>query len=335
MKYVFTFFICFGLLSNCTITFAQDTTDYYNRALDFIRSKDYDNAQIVLKKGLEEKPGNALLKKQLAFCYYFQDNNVKALELLKPLIDNNLADDQCYQIAGNIYRESGQGEECEKLFRKGIQQFPENGVLYNELGNVLWEQKNNNAISYWEKGIEEEPNYSKNYYNAARYYYLKEDWFWTIIYSELFINLESFSPKTPEIKEVLLSAYKKYFLQGKTTATQKYPKGFAAIFTEKNFKQSELTKNGITTSTLVMIRSRFILDWFNGSQRKYPFRLFEYHRDLLRFGMFEAYNQWLFGSTENLNQFQNWVQLNNKIYNTFIASLQSGKFRLQTKQYYH
>lgn len=335
MKYLFTFVFCIGLLSNVTIAFAQDTTDFYNRALDFMRSKDYDNAQIVLKKGLEEKPGNALLKKQLAFSYYFQDNNTKALEILKPLIDNKLADDQCYQIAGNIYRESGQGAEREKLFRKGIQQFPENGVLYNELGNVLWEQKNNNAISYWEKGIEEDPNYSKNYYNAARYYYLKEDWFWTIIYSELFINLESFSPKTPEIKEVLLWAYKKYFLQGKSASMMKYSKGFSGVCTDKYFKQSELTKKGITTSTLVMIRTRFMLDWFNGPHRKFPFKLFEFHRDLTRFGMFEAYNQWLFGSTENLNQFQNWVQMNNNIYNTLIKGLQSGKFSLPAKQYYH
>lgn len=335
MKQLFTFLFWIVLFSNCTVAFGQDTTDYYNRALDFIRSKDYDNAQIVLRKGLEEKPGNALLKKQLAICYYFQDNNAKALELLKPLIDNKLADDQCYQIAGNIYRESGQDEEREKLFRKGIQLFPENGVLYNELGNLLWEQKNNSAISYWERGIEEDPNYSKNYYNAARYYNLKEDWLWTIIYSELFINLESFSPKTPEIKEVLLSAYKKYFLQGKNTSMQKYPKGFSAAFTEKNFKQAELTKSGITTSTLIMIRTRFVLEWFNGSYKKFPFRLFEYHRDLLRTGLFEAYNQWLFGSTENLNQFQNWVQRNNGIYNTFISTMQSGKFSLPAKQYYH
>lgn len=318
--------------ANCV---AQDSTNYYNRALDFIRNKDYDNAIIVLNKGLLEKPGNALFKKQLAFCYYFQDKNEKALELLKPLIDNNLADDQCYQIVGNIYRESGQGAECEKLFRKGIQQFPDNGALYNEMGNVLWEQKNNNAISYWEKGIEEDPNYSKNYYNATRYYNLKEDWFWTIVYGELFITLECFSPKTSEIKEVVLSAYKKYFLLGKNEALQKYNKGFAQVCTDKLFKQAAVTGNGITTSSLMMIRTRFVLDWFNGPQKKYPFRLFEFHRDLLRTGMFEAYNQWLFGSTENLNQFQNWVQMNNTIYNSFIKGLQSAKFSLPAKQYYH
>lgn len=335
MKNLFTIAFYISLLCSSTIAWGQDTTDYYNRALDFIRNKDYDNAQIVLKKGLEEKPGNAALKKQLAFCYYFQDNNTKALDILKPLIDNSLADDQCYQIAGNIYRESGQGEERLKLFRKGIQQFPENGVLYNELGNVLWEQKNNNAISYWEKGIEEDPNYSKNYYNAARYYYLKEDWFWAILYSEMFITLESFSPKTSEVKEVLLTAYKKYFLQGKSLSTQKYTKGFSGACTDNYFKQAALTKNGITTSTLVMIRTRFVLDWFNGANKKFPFRLFDFHREMLRLGLFEAYNQWLFGSTENLNQFQNWVQRNNITYNNFISALQNGKFNLPNKQYYH
>lgn len=328
-------FILLPLLFIANSSFAQDTTDYYNRALDYIRLKDYDNALIVLKKGLEEKPGNSLLKKELAFCYYFQDNNAKALELLKPLIDNNLADDQCYQILGNIYRESGQGDELEKLFRKGIQQFPESGAMYNEMGNVLWEQKNNSAISYWEKGIEEDPEYSKNYYNATRYYNLKQDWFWTIIYGELFINLESFSNKTAEIKEVMLNAYKKYFLQSKSEAQGKYSKGFSGVCTEKLFKQAAVTKNGITTSTLVMIRTRFVLDWFNGPQKKYPFKLFEYHRQLLKEGYFDAYNQWLFGSSENLNAFQNWTQLNNNIYERFIRFQQSRSFNLPKKQYYH
>lgn len=56
--------------------------------------------------------------------------------------------------------------------------------------------------------------------------------------------------------------------------------------------------------SLMMIRTRFILDWMNSSAKKYPHRLFEYQQQLLREGMFEAYHQWLFGSAQNLVSFQ-------------------------------
>ena len=74
-------------------------------------------------------------------------------------------------------------------------------------------------------------------------------------------------------------------------------------------KQSIVAAAGINAETLTMIRTRFILDWFHDYAAKFPFRLFELQRQLLQEGMFDAYNQWIFGTAQNLAAYQNWTIL--------------------------
>ena len=98
-------------------------------------------------------------------------------------------------------------------------------------------------------------------------------------------------------------------------------------------KQSGIANDGINAETLSMIRTRFILDWFNNNS-KYPFRLFEQQQQLLREGLFEAYNQWLFGAAQNLSSYQAWASL----HAAEVAELNrffSGRiFKIPKGQYY-
>jgi len=154
---------------------------------------DYANAVLVLNRAAQMDPKDIDITKDLAFSYYLQKDFTKALDIIKPLLDREDADDQCYQIAGNIYKQLEQPKECDKLLRKGLKKFPESGAMYNELGELLWAQQDFTAIKQWEKGIEVDPGFSKNYYNAAKYYYLTPDKVWSILYGEAFINMEPFT----------------------------------------------------------------------------------------------------------------------------------------------
>jgi hypothetical protein len=100
-------------------------------------------------------------------------------------------------------------------------------------------------------------------------------------------------------------------------------------------KQSFAAAAGLSPETLTMIRTRFILDWFNSSAEKFPFRLFEYQQQLLREGMFEAYNQWLFGSVQNLTAYQAWTNTHAPEYNEFSRFQKGRIFKLPQGQYYH
>jgi Tfp pilus assembly protein PilF len=317
-------------------SFSQDANTLHQTAKAYMRQGDYSNAIVVLDNALKKDPKNIEIQKDLAFTYYLQKNYSKALETAKPMLERKDADEQCYQITGLIYKAIEERKECEKMYKQGLKRFPSSGVLYNEYGEMLWTKQDYDAIKLWEKGIEMDPNYSSNYYNACKYYYFTVDKVWSLIYGEIFVNLESYSRRTPEIKTILLEGYKKLFTDFKL---QKNPNAKTVMFvptylTVMNDQASTVTP-GITAESLTILRSKFVLEWFDKNAGKFPFRLFEYHRQLLKEGLFDAYNQWIFGAAQNLTDFQNWTNTHADEYNRFINFQKNRVFKVPTGQYYH
>ncbi len=109
---------------------------------------------------------------------------------------------------------------------------------------------------------------------------------------------------------------------------------FARTYLNAMSKQASLASKGITTETLTMIRTRFILDWYETNATKYPFRLFDYQQQLLQEGMFDAYNHWLFEPTENLAAYDNWTKTHAEEFNAFNTFQRSRVFKMPFGQYY-
>ena len=254
--------------------------------------------------------------------------------VLKPLLERTDADAEVFQLAGMMNKTTGDTKECEKVYKKGLKMFPDNGPLLSDYGELLWAKQDFSAIKQWEKGIEEAPSYSGNYYNAARYYYFTKDKVWAIIYGEMFVNLESYSRRTVDIKNLLLESYKKLFTDADMMKNQEIKNPFVVAFLSGMKNQAGIAKNGITTETLIMIRTRFLLDWFEKEATKFPFRLFEYQRQLIKEGNFDAYNQWLFGSVQNLPAFENWTNTHSAEYKQFTISQSNRMFKIVPGQYY-
>ena len=313
---------------------AQSAEQLHQTAKSFMKQGDYANAVLVLNKSLQIAPDNMSIAKDLAMSYYFQKDNIKALETIKPVLDSKDADDQSFQIAGNIFKQLDQRTELEKLYKKGIKKFPESGPLYNELGEAVFTNSKLDAIKYWEKGIQADPGYSKNYNNAARYYFFTTDKVWTIIYGEMFVNMEPTGNSTPEMKQILLDAYKKLFTENDLEKNNKDKNNFVKNYLETMNKQAAVANGGINTEVLSMIRARFVIDWF-ATNTKPAFKLFSLHQQLLKEGMFEAYNQWLFGATENLSAYENWVKTHAAENAAFTALQKSRMFKAPADQYYH
>lgn len=322
-------------LLNGAVVLAQTATEMQETARSFMQQGDYANAILVLNRATQMAPKNIDISKDLALSYYFQGDNKKSMEIVQPLLDREDADDQCYQIAGNIYKQLGQPKECDKLYRKGLKKFPESGALYNELGELLWAQQDYSAIKQWEKGIETDPNYPKNYYNACKYYFFTTDKIWSVIYGETFINMEPLSNRTAEVKGILLESYKKLFADANLSAAPADKNKFNAAFLETMSKQSVVAMAGINAETLTMIRARFILEWYQENAAKFPVKLFDQQRQLLQEGMFDAYNQWIFGPAQNLVSYQNWTQAHPEEYNEFNRFQRGRTFKIPTGQYYH
>jgi hypothetical protein len=322
------------LLFAIVTTEAQTAKELQETAQTFMRQGDHANAILVLNRALQLDPQNISMGKDLALSYYFQQENAKAMEIINPLLDRDEVDDQAFQIAGMIYKRADVPKDAEKMYKKGLKKFPESGPLYNELGELEWEQKNYDAIKQWEKGIETDPSYSKNYYNAAKYYFFTTNKVWSLIYGEIFVNMDPLNTKTPEIKKLLLDGYKKLFADASLEPDPKEKNNFVKSYLKSMNSQTAVASNGISAETLSMIRTRFILDWF-GNENQPPFRLFSYQQQLLREGLFEAYNQWLFGSAQNLSAYQLWLNNHADENNAFLNFQKNRIFKMPANEYYH
>lgn len=314
----------------------EDAKTLHETAKTFMRSGDFDNAIVVLSRALLQDPKNLEMNKDLVLSYFFKRDYVKALDGVKTLIDRDDADVVTYQIAGNVYKALEEAKECEKLYKKALKKFPKSGSLYSEYGELLWALKDFSAIEQWETGIKADPAFSGNYYNAALFYFYAKDKVWSLIYGEIFVNMESFGERGAAMKQLLLQGYKeKLFVDPDIMKGEEKNKSeFAKTFLLGMAKQASVANKGITTEALTMIRTRFILDWYTNNAAKYPFRLFDYHRQLLTEGMFDAYNQWLFGPSENLAAYDNWTKVHAEEYNGFNAFQRSKIFKMPPGQYY-
>jgi len=331
-KYCLLISITFMLFS--MNAFPQDANQLHENAKAFMLQGDYTNAILILTKAQQLSPKDIEITKDLALNYYFQKDDDNALKTIKPILDRDDADDQCYQIAGNIYKGLDDPDDCEKLYKKAFKKFPDDGPLYNDYGELLWERQDYSAIAQWEKGIQVDPSYSRNYYNACKYYYLTADNVWCIIYAETFVAMEPLNPEGPEVKNILLESYKKLFSTNDLLKNNLDKSKFTTAFLETMNKQNDIVTSGITPESLTMIRTRFVLDWFKDYANQFPYRLFELQRQLLQSGMFDAYDQWLFGSVQNLAAYQNWTNTHTDEYNSF-AHFQDGRtFRIPKGQYY-
>lgn len=313
-----------------------DPKKMHETAKGFMRTGDYDNAILVLTRALEQDKNNLEMQKDLVMSFYLKRDYTRAVEGVKVLIDRDDADVVTYQIAGNVYKALEDPKECDRVYKRALKKFPKSGPLLSEYGELLWALKDFSAINYWEDGIRVDPAYSGNYYNAANYYFYTKDKVWSLIYGEIFINMESLGERGAAMKQQLLQGYKeKLFVDPDLMKGEEKNKSeFAKRFLETIGKQSSLVNNGINTEVLIMVRTRFILDWYTANASRYPFRLFDFHKQLLAEGMFDAYNQWLFGPVESLAAYDNWTRTHAEEYNSFSTFQKSRIFRMPHGQYY-
>jgi hypothetical protein len=327
------FISCLGLSAICMFALGQQNGSD-ETAKGYIRQGDYQNAILVLNQALQQDNQNLEMHKDLAYAYYLQRDFNKSLDVAKPLVSREDADVQSYQILGLVYKAIEEKKECEKMYRQGLKKFPTSGVLYNELAEVLGTDNGDEAVKLWEKGIEVDPSYSSNYYNASLYYFSKKEKIWSLIYGEIFINLESYSTRTGQVKDLLNEGYKRFFADAALMKGQNINNDFAEAFVSDLNAHASLIAQGVNAESLTAIRTGFILSWFEKDASHFPFRLFDFMKQLIKEGMFGAYNQWVFGAVQDEAQFKSWVSAHSEEYNKFINFQGNRVFKLPAGQYY-
>ncbi|WP_147314048.1 tetratricopeptide repeat protein [Deminuibacter soli] len=332
--------LCVLLISTtATFTHAQDTTaasSTYENGKAFLRKGDLDNAIMLFTRASQQQPNNVNILKDLTYAYYMRKDYRNGLETGKKLIERPDADDDCYQLLGLCYKATAAYSDCEKLYKKGLARFPKSGILYSETGDLLAVQhKLNDAIKYWEKGIEIDPNNGNNYLNAAHYYDQQGNLLWAVLYGEIFINIESLTDRTASTKVMLADDYKQLFsspalLNGYVKQGTPFTRAIAGTFAT----YSNLANDGVTPDALNKIRTKFTQDWTAQYAKQYPFRLFDHFQQLVQQNTFEAYNQWIFNSATNESAYNTWVSAHTDSNSEFVKLQRSRVFKIPAGQYY-
>lgn len=327
MKFFVTIIL---VLSICFSNTVKAQQDLHATAKNLMKEGDYENACLVLNKLLNTEPENIAAKKDYAFATFYKKDYKKSIDITKQLISDTTNDDQLYQLLAMNYKISANTKELEKTLSNGILKFPANGYFYNEVGEQNYLNKQpDSAIKYWEKGIQNSPNYASNYYNAAMYYATKSNIIWSAFYGEIFVNLESYTARTTEIKSIITEAYKKILNQSVTSSSNNK-------FEKKIAETIGTNSENVTTVLLSAIRTKFILQWFYDKNNEiFPSQLFLNHQYLLQEGMFDAYNQWLFGVVLNPVQYKIWVDAHKTEVRAFEKYQQSKLFKIPAGQYYN
>jgi tetratricopeptide (TPR) repeat protein len=333
MKY----FVLFALvITSYSTVYAQQPTvqDLHQTAKNFMQQGDYGNADLAFNSALKQAPNDRDIIKDYAYLNCLKKDYTKAIKIGKFLTDKKDADIQSFQILGMAYKGNKDYISCTKLYQVALKKYPNSGVLYNDLGELLALDGNLPvSIQAWETGILKDPNYANNYYNAVMYLdKFDKSILWQLLYGELFVNLESFTKRTAEVKSILLDGYRKLYIEydvEKLSTDSKLTEFERAIFNNLN-KSKNLAASGVVPETITAIRTRFILDWFFlKNDDKQPYQLFQYQQYLLREGMFDAYNQWLFGASNSPAAYQVWLNTHNKEATAFKQYQQNKVFKLK------
>jgi len=126
---------------------------------------------------------------------------------------------------------------------------------------------------------------------------------------------------------MMIDAYRKLFSPGKdeklpdfkanSASAQSKNRSFADIFKKLMLQGSAAISDGLNTENLIMLRTRFMLAYSKDYATNYPFTLLSYQDKMLHDGVYDAYNQWLFGASDNSQEFTLWVKVNNKEYSAY------------------
>lgn len=336
MKYIFIFLLV--LIGFCDANAQEQTAKLLQEtARTLVQKGDYDNAILILERAKQQEPDNVDLLRDLCFANYLKRDFAKAIEVGKELVAKPNADQQSFQVLGLAYKAIASYNDCGKLYRAALRKFPNSGVIYNEYAELFALQSEmEEAIAQWEKGIELDPGYSSNYYNATMYYAKKSNGIRAALYGELFLNLESYSTRTEEIKEKLFDAYKTLIsAAGVQQLTEvKTNSAFEKTILEILTKLNADNKQPAGIDRLISIRTRLIVEWFQGKQKNYPFHLFDHQQYLLNQGLFEAYNYWLFTPAIGAEAVQVWQRTHAKETEGYKTFQQSRVFKVPVGEYY-
>lgn len=322
--------------------------------------KNYQQAIKLLRKAQALDEENIVYSYEIAYAYFVQKDYNTAIKLLKKLQKNTDFNERFYRLLGTCYDLTEDTKKAEKTYLDGIEIYPLAGELYTEMGGLQYRKGNiDRAVNYWERGIQNDPNFASNYYWSAKMYLHSSEPIWGVFYGELFMNLERNSNRTAEMSKLLYDTYQDAFHaesdssgwfslseRARTYRLLVYDEQeeipFQVAYNEafENKYLQFLQKKGtahekLDIGKLASIQTLFTQYWFDHNYHtRFPNVLLDWHKELIANNYFEAYHYWLLakGSPE---AFENWIKTHHWEFSTFMAWFKNHPLELTEQKKFH
>ncbi|MBR1770229.1 MAG: tetratricopeptide repeat protein [Bacteroidales bacterium] len=333
------------LISLSLVSFAQDSI--YSLGLKAIEEGRWLEAEHLFIKAIDKGEDKLKCSYELAWAYYCNKEYPKAIKTLSPFITDTADAALCdvYQLLGNAYDENGQTNKAVSIYDEGLKKYPLAANLYLEKGNIKYKEGEYREALYWyEKGIEADPNFASNYYRAAKVFLMSTEVVWGVLYGEIFMILEPESSRSREFSKELFDAYFECIDTKSGKAETNFNNGvivysdsferktlFPSVF-DKLMTKAAQGKRYLNLASLIQIRKDF-LSLLSREEKDFDNPLFKYERELINNGLFEAYNYYLFayGSTKESSS---WINSHKAQWNKLIKYLQSNPIPLDGNHFF-
>ncbi len=345
------------VLSAFAIYGQSDKEKAFNNAMKAIQEMDsgnIDEAIDLLKESEKLDPDEINYPYEMAYAYYLDKEYKKAIKKLSGLKDHKNVMDKIYQMLGNCYDMAGDEKKAIEHYDKGIELFPNSGILYLERGNMeMKKEEFISALGYYETGIMVEPEFPSNYYWATRIYLNSTEEVWGMIYGEIFMNIERNTQRTLNISKMLYDTYDSQitytsdssfsvsFSQNATitlddisdTSDIRLPFGVGVY--EPVLIFSMIMEKDIDLASLNRIRTKFTTSYFkDGHNEKYPNVLFEFQKRVMDEGHMEAYNYWILNQGDE-EEFTKWHEENEEKWTNFIEWFTENPMEVSDDHFFH
>jgi len=285
----------------------------YYKGRDFLTAGQIQPAINTYEQAMALAPDKMIIQRDLGKAYFYGKRYDEAIKVLENVINSMDADDQVYQLLADCRHAKGENKKSRNTFMEGIERFPNSGLLYHELGKYYEDEGNlDDALDMWLEGIQKAPAYHINYYEAAHTYMNTSRVIWGILYGEIFVNMESETLRSFEVRKMIMDGYGKLFSSNPAELSEirrAYSIGtadFESAVYNTYMKLAPIMDGGITIENLIILRTRFLIEWNAHFADTFPFTLFAYEDAMVRNGNFDAYNQFLFGKIVNEMGYKSW-----------------------------
>lgn len=332
--------------------FAQSPTQLTEQAAKHLERMEYQQAVKLYEQAIQQAPRNIAYHYGAALAHYRQRNYPKAISYGEQVLRLGGYEVDYYRLLANSYDLSGDYEKGIAILRQATKVHPYEGALYFDMGIIAMErQKMEEAVFFWEEGIKAQPPNADNYYMATLNYAQSNQILWSLIYGELFLNLERGTDRFNEISQLLYDLYAKIIQNGSLNIPAQWqmhsfqPSIFdqghqqTMAFLLSNNKDTYIS-SGYVNGDLDMVkvisdfRHSFNQVWRTDLGQRYPTTFYQFHETLLEKGYYEAYHYWLFAPAAK-EPFANWFKnaQNQQTYQAFINWYLSNPMKIDFEDF--